>query len=570
MGGNAQRAGEQDGDAGRQAWPESQGSRGYQAAGAKAQVQVRDAARAQRVIQFIETLTIPSGVGQGGPFILRPWQQDFIRDIYEPIVSETERRRVVRRAILSVARKNGKTALIAALALAHLVGPEQVPNGEIYSAANEREQAAIVFRVAAQMVRAEPELMARLRVVDSTKTIANYSNGSFYRAISAEAGTKHGLNPTVVIYDELAQAKNRNLYDVLDTSMGARLEPLFVTISTQSNDPEHILSKLIDDGLNADDPTTVCHLFAVPEEDDVFDFTVWKKANPALGDFRDLDDFRALAAKAARMPAEEPKFRNLYLNQRVAPVASLIARAEWMECNGAANFQDGESVYLALDLSSTTDLTALVMVSAENGSRVKPFFWKPSDLLKDHSDRDFGSGNNRYSDWASRGHLLTSPGRSISPEVVALCIAELVQRYKVLGLAYDRWRIQDLMREFDRVGLQVYQAGKEGDLQGTYGIAGTSSGLRVVPWGQGYRDMAPAIDALELAVLHRELEHPGNPVLNWNMANAIATMDPAGNRKLDKDKARFRIDGAVALAMGIGLKSRERAEQPLDVMAMIA
>jgi phage terminase large subunit-like protein len=439
--------------------------------------------------------------------------------------------------------------LIAALALCHLVGPEQVPNGEIYSAANEREQAAIVFRVAAQMVRAEPELMALLKVVDSTKTIACYSNGSFYRAISAEAGTKHGLNPTVVIYDELAQAKNRDLYDVLDTSMGARLEPLFITISTQSNDPEHILSKLIDDGLNAKDATTVCHLYAVPEDcDDIFDSRVWKKANPALGDFRDLADFKALAAKASRMPAEEPKFRNLYLNQRVAPVSSLISRPEWLACSGKADFADGEPVYLALDLSSTTDLTALVMVSAENGTRVRPFFWKPEDLLRDHSARDFGSGNMRYVEWHKAGFLDVTQGRSIDPQSVALKIASLCETYRVLGMAYDRWRVKDLLREFDRVGLEASdEAGKEAT-------------LTLIPWGQGYRDMAPAIDALELAVLNRELEHPSNPVLTWNMANAIATMDPAGNRKLDKDKARFRIDGAVALAMAVGLKARDRKE----------
>src|SRR5215203_2607028 len=176
------------------------------------------------------------------------------------------------------------------------------------------------------------------------------------------------------------------------------------------------------------------------------------------------------------MPAEEPKFRNLYLNQRVAPTSSLISRKEWMACAGKAEFRDGEPVYLALDLSSTADLTALVMVSAENGSRVRPFFWKPGELLREHSARDFGSGNNRYVEWSDKELLLTSPGRSISPESVALHIAGLVQRYRVLGLAYDRWRIKDLLREFDRVGVQAYE-GDEG------------SGLRLVSWGQGFRDM---------------------------------------------------------------------------------
>lgn len=456
---------------------------------------------------------------------------------------------MVRRAILSIARKNGKTALIAALVLVHLVGPEAIQNGEIYSAANDREQAAQVFKVAAQMVRADPELAALVKVVDSTKHIACYGNGSFYKAVSAEAGTKHGLNPSLVIFDELAQARNRELYDVLDTSMGARAEPLFITISTQSNDPEHILSKLIDDGLSGQDPTIVCHLYAVPEETpdaDLFSERVWKLANPALGDFRSLADLQATAAKAQRMPAEEPKFRNLYLNQRVAPVSSLISRAEWTGCAGEAAFEDGEAVYLALDLSAIIDLSALVMGSAGDATRVRPFFWKPADLLREHSRRDFGAGHERYVEWAKAGHLLTSPGRSIDPAAVALHIAGLVQRYRVLGLAYDRWRIDTLRREFDRIGLATHLDGEKGD------------GLRLIPWGQGFKDMAPAIDALELAVLDRKLQHPASPVLTWNMANAVAVTDPAGNRKLDKDKARFRIDGAVALAMMMGLKARDR------------
>lgn len=460
----------------------------------------------------------------------------------------------MRRAILSIARKNGKTALIAALVLAHLVGPEAIQNGEIFSAANDREQAAQVFKVARQMVEADSELSDIVRVVPSTKTLVCYANGSFYRAISAEAGTKHGLNPTFVIFDELAQAKSRDLYDVLDTSMGARSEPLFVVISTQSNDPEHILSKLIDDGKDANDPTIVCHLYEVPEDaKDIFDPKEWKKANPALGDFRSLADLKAIADKAKRMPAEEPKFRNLYLNQRVAPIASLISRVEWTACAGAAEFEPKEDVFLALDMSAIVDLTALMMGSADGKTKVQPFIWKPEELLREHSDRDFGSGNDRYVQWHKSGHLLVSPGRSIDPAVVALKIAELVESYNVLGLAYDRWRIADLLREFDRIGLAAWE---------DKGQEKKGSGLRLIPWGQGFKDMAPAIDALELAVIDRNLVQPANPVLTWAMANAVATMDPAGNRKLDKDKARFRIDPAVALTMMVGLKSRDRAASP--------
>lgn len=450
----------------------------------------------------------------------------------------------MRRAVLSIARKNGKTALIAALVLAHLVGPEAITNGEIFSAANDREQAAQVFKVAAQMVRADDELSRLLRVVDSTKTIACYGNGSFYKAISAEAGTKHGLNPSFVIFDELAQAKSRELFDVLDTSMGARAEPLFVTISTQSHDPEHVLSKIIDYGLSGEDATTVVHLYAVPDDAaDIFDPQCWTLANPALGDFRSLTDFEALAARAKAMPAEEPKFRNLYLNQRYSAATALIARADWLACKGEPVFADGEPVFLALDLASTTDLAALVMVSATDGDRVKAWAWKPDGYLEEHARRDFGTGNRRYQEWRDAGWLDTTPGRSIDPSFIAQTVAQLCARYQVRGLAYDRWRVADFLRALEAEGVEA-SAEDEG------------AGLRIVPFGQGFRDMAPAVDAFERAVIERRLQHDGNPLLGWTVANAVVVTDPAGNRKLDKDKAKFRIDGAVALAMALGLKAR--------------
>jgi phage terminase large subunit-like protein len=451
--------------------------------------------------------------------------------------------------------------LIAALTLVHLVGPESITNGEVYSAANDREQASLIYKVAAQIVRANAELSQVLRCIDSTKTIACPFNGSFYRAVSSESGTKMGLNPTFVVYDELAQARSRELYDALDTSFGARTDPLFCVISTQSNDPEHILSKLIDDGLHANDPRIVCHLYEVPEDcKNIFDPRVWKQANPALGDFRSLSDFKAIADKAERLPAEEPKFRNLYCNQRVAPVSSMISRKEWMACTGDAAFQPGEDVYLALDLSNVIDLTALVMGSADEKTRVKAFLWKPEDRLREHGNRDFGSASDRYTQWVKEGHLLASPGPSISMTAVANQIIELCQTYNVLGLAYDRYAIRDLLRVFDELSFPTWED-KGSDSR-------TGSGLRIVPWGQGYVSMGPAISALEREVVERTLEHPNNPALTWNIGNAVVRTDPAGNRKLDKDKARFRIDGAVALAMLCGLKSRDR-KSVVDISGMI-
>lgn len=458
----------------------------------------------------------------------------------------------MRRAILSIARKNGKTALIAALVLVHLVGPEAVQNGEIYSAATEREQAAIVFKFAAQFVRANPVLRSLLTIIDSKKRIVCHGNGSTYQAVSSEAGSKMGSSPTLAIYDELAQAKNSDLFDAIDTSMGARAEPLFIVISTQSPDPQHVLSESIDAGLADEDPTTLCHLYETPEDADIWDERTWYLANPALNDFRSLEDMRALARRARRSPSRVPAFMNLNLNMRVDRKAPLIAETEWRACAGEAEFEDGEDVYLAADLASTTDLAGLVMVSAGDGDRVRSWAWKPEDLLKDHAHRD----RFQYDILADQGDLEVSPGRTIDRDQIALKIAELTEKFNVLGLAYDRWRIEELLKAFDRIGLAAQKG--EGD------------GLKLVDWGQGFKDMAPAVDALETAVLTRSLEHASQPVLNFCVRNATTVPDPAGNRKLNKAKQRFRIDLAVALAMALGLKARERPVASNDLSDFLA
>lgn len=507
---------------------------------------VADVERVKKVFLFCEKLTIPSGKGAGKLMKLRPWQKRFIRDVYGP--KDRHDLRLIRRAILCMARKNGKSFLTAALALVHLVGPESIPNGEIYSAATERKQAGIVFKYAAQIVRAAPELQSIIKIVDSTKTMVYYGNGSTYEALSAEAGSKFGINPTVVIYDELAQAKNRNLYDVLDTSMAAREEPLFIIISTQSKDPLHILSQLIDDGLSGRDPTTVCHLYAVPDDaDDEAIFTdkkLWKLANPALGDFRSLPEMRTMAKRAKRMPDSEATFRNLYLNQRVDSQSPIIPRIEWEGCRAEYVIEDSEEIYLGLDLSGSKDLTALVGVTADDGSRVLAWFWKPEKAISDHEARD----RVPYATWAKQGFIETTPGRVIQYDWVATRLAEISGKYTIKGMAFDRWRVDDFKNACDRVGLDVYVDGTDDELAGA---------IRMVPWGQGFKDMAPSIDALESAVLDRILQHDGHPCLTWCMSNAMGLSDPAGNRKMDKSASRFRIDGAVALAMAVGLKSRD-------------
>ncbi len=515
--------------------------------------------RVQLIFDFIETLIVPSGKGKGEPFVLRDFQKAFIKDVYNPVNKDLSR--IVLRAILSEARKNGKTMLIASLVLVHLVGPEATMNGEIYSAANEREQAAIVFKYASQIVRADPELETFITIVSSTKTMVCYSNGSTYKAVSAEAGTKMGYNPTVVIYDELAQAKKEELYETFDTSMGARIEageePLFIVISTQSKDPQHILSRLINDGISGQDPTTVCHLYTVPipenedEDDSLTNEAKWYLANPALGDFRSLEELRTFAKKAIRMPSFENSFRNLYLNQCVDAKSPLIPRAEWEACKDDIEIPLGAPVYFGLDLSGKTDLTALVAVQDGPKDIVKPWFWKPKDSLAEHERRDGA----QYQLWERQGHILTTPGRSIQYSFIAQELADIDSKYNILGIAFDRYRIDDLRAAMDAIGLESYIEKKDKD--GNPSIE-ESRGIRLVPWGQGYVSMTQAVEALEGSVLDRILVHNGNPCLRWNMSNAMAISDAAGNRKIDKSAVRFRIDGAVALAMCLGLKSRDR------------
>jgi phage terminase large subunit-like protein len=512
--------------------------------------------RAERVIQFIECLTVPSGVGAGEPFKMRGWQKQFIYDVYGP--DKENGMRQVRRAVLSLGRKNGKTSLTACLALAHLVVRGiATENGEIYSAATERDQAGIIYRYAAQIVRADPELNSILKCIDSTKRIVNHNNGSFYHALSSESKSKYGFNPTFVIYDELAQAPNRELYDALDTSMGAREEPLFITISTQSNDPQHILSQLIDDGLSGEDPTTVTHLYEVPMDvEDVYNEECWKLANPALDDFRSLEDLRVMAQRAKRMPSFDASFRNLYLNQRVDAKSPMIPRAEWEACHTEdCKLLDGEEIFLGLDLSGTTDLTAMVAVSANDGDRVKPWFWKPEDLLRDHEHLD----RVPYPLWAKQGVIEAVPGRVINYRYIAKKLGEIDSKYRIIGLAFDRWGIAGFVNALDVEGVQAWI--DRTAIDGTDQEVDHRDGIRMVPWGQGFRDMGPSLTALEVSILERRLQHDGHPCLTWNISNAITQTDPAGFRKFDKSKARFRIDGAVALAMAIGLKSRGHIEE---------
>jgi phage terminase large subunit-like protein len=500
-------------------------------------------ARSDRVIAFIENLKITSGAHAGRPFILRDWQKDIIRGIYDP--ADDTGRRAVRTALLTMGRKNGKTALAAALVLVHLIGPEREPRGQIYSAAADRKQAALIYEEVAAMVRADPDLDGLVNILDSVKRIVHYGSGSFYQAISSESRTAHGLSPSLTIYDELAQAPNRKLYDVLATSTAARAEPLTLVISTMSSDPTHVMSELVDYGRQVldgviEDATFKPFIFSVPQDADPWNEENWYLANPALGDFRSIEEMRQFAAQAQRIPSKEAAFRNLYLNQPVDAEQRFIASTDWEGCGGAVDPKAlrGRPCWGGLDLSSTTDLTALTLYFPEDGGAVLCWFWLPGDRLADREDRD----RVPYTVWRTQGFLETTPGRAIDKQAIAFKLAEIAATFDIQAIAFDRWRIADLEKALSDDGID----------------------LPLATWGQGFKDMGPAVDAFEAAVLDRRIRHGGNPVLRWCVSNAVTIADPAGSRKVAKDRSTGRVDGLVALIMALGLHAREPAPRKYD------
>lgn len=491
--------------------------------------------RAEAVIAFIETFCrVPEGALVGSPIHLEEFQVDFIRAIYDNPTG-------TKKAYLSLARKNGKTALIACLVLAHLVGPEAQQNSQIVSGAMSREQAGIVFSLVAKMVRLNSDLNDIIRITDSRKELHGLPMGTHYRALAAEGKTAHGLSPVLAILDEIGQIQGpqSDFVDAITTSQGAHENPLLIAISTQAADNADLFSVWIDDAKKSGDPRIVCHLHTAPEGSELDDEAAWRAANPALGIFRSIDDVRQQAAEAARMPSAEATFRRLAMNQRVATDSPFMSRGVWESCGEQPRpLSECAEIYAGLDLSARTDLTAFVLAGLDDDGiwHVHPTFWTPSKGLQDRDKRD----RQPYVLWHKKGFLRTTPGATVDYERVAKEIAELTEGLDVQAVAFDRWRIDLLKKEFDEIGLQ----------------------LQLVPHGQGFKDMSPALDALESEALNGRIRHGGHPVLTLCASGAVVTRDPAGNRKLDKSKATSRIDGMVALAMALGQAAKAQAPEP--------
>ena len=502
-----------------------------------------DTARAQRMIDFIQTLRIPEGMHQGKTFRLRDWQLPILKDVY----SNTDKNgiRLARKAIFSVAKKNGKTPIVAGIALGHLIGPEAKRNEQIYSAAYERDQAALTFRYMRQMIEMDEELSDLLNIRMATKEIESKTNGSLYKALSSESRSKHGISPAVLIFDELAQfGADREFYDTLIQGRGAHEEPLLWIISTQAADDLAVLSQEIDYALGAgkEDPAVKLFFFTTPDDYDIMDREGWKLSNPALGDFLSEADMIEAANTAHNMPSSEPGFRNLRLNQRISVNSPFMSIGVWKK-NGDNPSIDALSkgrITAGLDLSGKNDLSALVLDACyEKYHNLFAYFWKPKDLIMEHTKKD----RVPYDIWVSQGYIEAKPGKTIDYEYIAQKVFELHSLYHISELRFDRWRIEDFQKALDKIGCENHMKDKEEPQ--------SESSLCLVPHGQGFKDMNPAIESVEDIFTDSRARHGGNPVLTNCVANTIVAFDPSNNRKFEKMKSTGRIDGTVAMSMAI-------------------
>ena len=480
--------------------------------------------RGEKVVAFIEAYCVtPEGDHIGKPMRLEPFQKRFILEVYDNPYGTSN-------AYLSIARKNGKTALIAAILLAHLVGPEAVRNSQIVSGAQSKDQAAVIFELARKMVDMSPQLAKLVRIHPSGKKLTGLARNVFYQALAAEGKTAHGLSPVLAILDEVGQVvgPTDKFVSAITTAQGAYSNPLLIAISTQAPTDNDMFSVWIDSQKSAPDPRVVCHVYTAPEDCDLDDRAAWAAANPAMGVFRSMADVERQAHAAINMPASEAEFRNLVLNQRVEMAAPFVTKSVWQSCGAPAGDLQGKKVWGGLDLSSVHDLTALELVDEDGG--VHSSFWLPEFGLREKARKDHVP----YDLWNKEGHLFTTPGKAIEYEFVAEYLRGVFDRCDVQAIGFDRYNIKFLKPWLEKAGFSEEEMEK------------------FVEFGQGTASMTPALRELETRLLTNQLQHGNHPVLSMCASNAVVIGD-SGARKFDKGRARGRIDGMVALAMAVGV-----------------
>ncbi|NQK24534.1 terminase large subunit [Streptococcus suis] len=501
-----------------------------------------DKVKADRAVTFINNLSHTKGKWAGKRFDLLPWQEQIVRDLFG-IVKEDGNRQFLT-AYIEIPKKNGKSELAAAIAL-YLLYADNEASAEVYGAACDRNQASIVFDVAKQMVQMSHPLEKRSKIMGATKRIVNYSNAGFYQVLSAETGTKHGLNVSGLVFDEIHAQPNRHLYDVLTKGSGdAREQPLFFIITTAGTDRNSICYELHTkalDILNGRKKDTSFYpvVYGLSDEDDWNDEANWRRANPSLGHTIGIDRVREAYQQALDNPAEENVFKQLRLNMWTSSSVAWIPEHVYAKGNAPIQYENlkGRSCYAGLDLSSTSDITAFVLVFPprfeEENYIVLPYFWLPEDTLELRCRRD----HVLYDVWERQGYIKTTEGNVVHYGFIEKFIEDLSEIYHIKEIAYDRWNATQMVQNLEGMGLTM------------------------VPFGQGYKDMSPPSKELYKLMMEGKIQHGGHPVLKWMGQNVVMRQDPAGNIKPDKEKSVEKIDGIVALIMGLDRCIRHQTDE---------
>ena len=484
------------------------------------------------VVAFIEQLKHTKGEFYKQPFELIDWQEKIIRDIFGTLKSDGYRQFTT--AYIEVPKKCGKSELAAAVAL-YMLCADGEQRAEVYGCAADRDQASLVFDVACDMVLLCPALERRCNIRPSTKSINFEMTNSRYKAVSADVAGKSGINVSALIFDELWVQKDRKFFEMMTVGTSdARKNPLHFIITTAGNDTNTICYELHQKALDIlegrkRDPTFYPVIYGAALDEDWTDPKVWKKANPSLGITIGIDKVKAACDSAQQNPAEENAFRQLRLNQWVKQAIRWMPMDKWDACAFPVDPEalEGRECYGGLDLSSTTDLSAFVLVfpPSEDDDKyiVLPHFWVPEETLDLRVKRDHVP----YDLWLKQGLINVTEGNVIHYAYIEKVIEQLGERYNIREIGFDRWGAVQMVQNLEGMGFTV------------------------VPFGQGFKDMSPPTKELMKLTLEQRIAHGGHPVLRWNMDNVFIRTDPAGGIKMDKAKSTEKIDGAVAMVMAL-------------------
>lgn len=510
------------------------------------------AAAQHAIAYFHEVLRLNGGEFEGEPFITLSWQRFVIGSLHGWKTLDGYRR--FRVAYVETGKGSGKSPLAAGLGMYGLTADREA-RAEVYAAATKKDQAMVLFRDAVAMRDLSPELRTRLKksgVGENAWNLAYTAGGAFFRPISADDG-QSGPRPHVALIDEIHEHKTNTVVEMMRAGTKSRRQALIFMITNSGASKTtpcwayHDYGAKVAAGTLQDD-TFFAYICALDEGDDPFnDEVCWPKANPSLqeADLPGVKYLREQVREARGMPSKEALVRRLCFCQWTQSDNAWISADIWLKASREYDWREmrGRRAWAGLDLSSTTDLTGLVLwVEPEQDGkpwRLVPFCWLPEEglLRKEETDRV------PYSAWRAAGYLETTPGRAVSKLHVALRLAEVADLFDLQGVAYDRWRIEDFKALASDNGVTLPE---------------------LVAFGQGFKEMSPALEAMEAHLLNGTVIHPGNPVLTWCAANAVAVSDPAENRKLDKSKATGRIDLMVAAVMGAGLVARSQPAETLD------